>query len=188
MKISMKKLSFLLIGTLLMLTACGGKKDANQETYTSYDYSQEFSQDGIHRMSDYNYSDSIRTADKKYVYTIHRAYSDSLKVVTDDDDNKYADNIYTLTIQSEGQTIFRREFTKANFLSHLSKEFQEKGLLDGMIYDNTLPGLSFAISVSLPQSDMVEPLIMRVYPKEGGIDITHDDRGEAEMGSAEDSI
>ena len=46
-----------------------------------------------------------------------------------------------------------------------------------MVYDRELPGLCFAVSVSLPQSDMVEPLLVRV-DLSGGIMISPDTRNE----------
>ena len=43
--------------------------------------------------------------------------------------------------------------------------------------DSSLPGLCFAVSVTLPQSDMVEPLLLHVDAN-GGIVIERDTRSE----------
>jgi len=107
--------------------------------------------------------------------------------VTDDEGNRHADNIYTLTIASDGRTFFNRRFTKSTFASYLSAEMAQKGILNGMMCDTSLPGLRFAISVSLPQSDMFEPLLMQVDAN-GGISITRDERGDEAFETDEDGV
>lgn len=177
----MKKLLFSIGCALVLLSACrGGQAQQTAPVTTDQEYDNELSADGIQRLREYNYRDTVRTGGHTYIYTIHREYSDSLPVVTDDEGNRHADNIYTLTITSNGQTFFNRRFTKGTFASYLSAEMAKKGILDGMMCDTSLPGLRFAISVSLPQSDMFEPLLMQVDPS-GGITITRDERGEAEL-------
>lgn len=171
---------------LPLLVACGGTTSTEQTTGANDDDS-ELTADGIQRMAVYNFTDTLRTGGKTYTYTIHREASDSLPVITDEDGNRYADNVYTLTIRSAGQTVFQRRFTKAAFNFYLSREFQKKGILDGMMCDKSLPGLRFAVSVSLPQSDMFEPLLMQVDTN-GGIVITRDERGEAELEDDGDGV
>ena len=182
----MKHFSFVWICALAMLISCGGK-NASDATATANASDSEEPADGIQRMTVYDFTDTLRTDGKTFIYTVHREASDSLPLIIDEEGNRYADNIYTLTIRSAGKTVFQRRFTKANFSSYLSKEFQKKGLLDGMMCDKTLPGLRFAVSVSLPQSDMFEPLLMQVDTN-GGIVITRDERGEAELEDDEDGV
>ena len=177
----MKRLLFPIVCALALLSACrGGQAQQADSDAANQDYESEQFADGIQRLREYNYSDTLRTGGHTYVYTIHREYSDSLPVVTDDEGNRHADNIYTLTIKSDGKAFFNRRFTKGTFASYLSADMAKKGILDGMMCDTSLPGLRFAISVSLPQSDMFEPLLMQVDPS-GGIVITRDERGEAEL-------
>ena len=184
----MKKILFSLGCALVLLSACHGGQTQQAESATvNQDYDSELSADGIQRLREYNYRDTVRTGGHTYVYSIHREYSDSLPVVTDDEGNRHADNIYTLTIASEGRTFFNRRFTKGTFASYLSPDMAQKGILDGMMCDTSLPGLRFAISVSLPQSDMFEPLLMQVDPN-GGISITRDERGEAELEDENDGV
>ena len=133
--------------------------------------------DIVQRMHDYHFEDTLRTGGHNYHYIINRTASDSLPVVTDDEGHRFADNIYTLTIQRDGQPLLHRSFTKNAFASYLSSEFVRKGLLDGMMLDRSLPGMAFAVSVSLPQSDMLEPLLLRVDGS-GGIAIERDTRAE----------
>ena len=164
---------------LTLLVACGGASSTEQTSSATSD-DIEVSVDGIQRMTVYDFTDTVRTEGKTYIYTVHREASDSLPVITDEDGNRYADNVYTLTIRSGEQTVFNRRFTKKTVLSYLSRDFQQRGILDGMMCDKTLPGLRFAVSVSLPQSDMMEPLLMQV-DTQGGIVITRDERGDEEL-------
>ena len=175
----MKHPSFICLCAVGLLLSCGSKTATEQTTGTT-DYDTEVASDGIQRMTVYDFTDTVRTEGKTYIYTVHREASDSLPVITDEDGNRYADNVYTLTIRSGEQTVFNRRFTKKTFLSYLSRDFQQRGILDGMMCDKTLPGLRFAVSVSLPQSDMMEPLLMQV-DTQGGIVITRDERGDAEL-------
>lgn len=182
----MKKISFAGICALAMLISCGGGKTSEATINPNVTDSEEPA-DGIERMMLYDFTDTLRTDGKTFIYTIHREASDSLPLIIDDEGNRFADNVYTLTIRSGGTTVFQRRFTKATFSSYLSKEFQKKGILDGMMCDKSLPGLRFAVSVSLPQSDMFEPLLMKVDTN-GGIVITRDERGEAELEDDGDGV
>ena len=176
----MKQCYFGILFVIALLQACGGQTTTKDYPVGANEYNTTESVNGIQSMSPYHYSDTIRTGGKVYVYTIHREASDSLPVVTDDEGNKYADNVYTLTIRQGERMVFNRQFTKKTVASYLSKEFQQKGILDGMMCDKSLPGLRFAISVSLPQSDMFEPLLLQV-DNSGGMTISLDERGEAEL-------
>lgn len=166
------------LAVILTFLACGGsgKQEAVQETPGEF-VTNSSQADGIQRMHDYHFTEEHRMAGHVYAYTIDRVPSDTLPQVLDDEGVRYADNLYTLTIQRDGRPFFSRRFTKASFASYLSQEFRKKGLLDGMMFDKSLPGLNFAISVSLPQSDMIEPLLLHV-DNAGGISIERDTRSE----------
>lgn len=184
----MKRLLFPIVCALVLLSACrGGQAQQADSDAANQDYESEQFADGIQRLREYNYHDTLRTNGHTYIYTIHREYSDSLPTVTDDEGNRHADNIYTLTIASDGRTFFNRRFTKSTFASYLSAEMAQKGILDGMMCDTSLPGLRFAISVSFPQSDMFEPLLMQVDAN-GGISITRDERGDEAFETDEDGV
>lgn len=184
----MRKTFSYLVLALVTLTACTGKPSTTEQTisYSEYETDEEKG-DGIQRMHEYNYSDTIVVNGKKYVYIIHREPSDSLPVVTDDEGTRYADNIYTLSISRTDGEYTSYTFSKRNFISYLSPQFQRKGILDGMMCDTTLSGLRFAISVSLPQSDMFEPLLLSIDPK-GGMSITRDERSDVALEDNDDGV
>ncbi len=168
-----------------LLLACTPKQTSTDEAQSAGEYESEGpASDGIQRMQVYNYSDTIVVDGREYIYRLHREASDSLQAVVDDDGVRYADNVYTLSIMAGGKQFFSRSFTKGAFASYLSNDFRQHGILDGMMFDPSLPGLAFAVSVSMPQSDMVEPLLLHV-DHQGGIVIERDERSDAAL---EDSI
>ncbi len=181
----MKKIPFYLIAAVMTVASCTGKTSTATPVTTISEFEADDEHgDGIQRMHEYNFSNEIVVDGKTYTYSIHREASDSLPLVTDDEGTRYTDNIYTLTLSNSSGEVARYRLTKRNFLSYLSPEFQSKGILDGMMCDTTLTGFQFAVSVSLPQSDMVEPLILKVDPK-GGMSISRDERSH---GAPEDKI
>lgn len=118
-----------------------------------------------HRMKDYDLTDSVTLGSHLYVYTIHRQADDSLKVVVDENGDKFVDNYYDLTIVRDGANFFRRRFTKLSFGSQLDESFRKNGILDGFRYMSAKEGkLTFGVCVSYPESDMSEPFLLTVGP------------------------
>ncbi|MBQ7494517.1 MAG: DUF4738 domain-containing protein [Bacteroidaceae bacterium] len=164
--------------TALAIGACKGQQSPSVEATAPGEYMIECTYgDGIQRMMPYDYSDTLAIGAHRYAYSIHREAADSLPTVKDDDGTVYADNAYHLIVRRDGKQLLDRHFTKRSFARYLSADMREKGILDGMMRDGALPGLAFAISVSLPQSDMLEPLLLKVDAT-GGISIERDQRSE----------
>lgn len=178
MKKQFFKGSFVALCLLATLGACSGKGQQQQVVATPNEYESSADvAEGIQQMQPYNYSDTTEINGHIFHYTINRVADESLPPVVDDEGVTYLDNRYTLTILRDGQPYFERSFTKSSFESYLSTEFQQKGVLDGMIYDNSLPGLCFVASVTLPQSDMISPLLLHIG-NDGAISIETDLRSE----------
>lgn len=118
-----------------------------------------------HRMKEYNLTDSVTLGSHLYVYTIHREADDSLKIVVDENGDKFVDNYYDLTIQKDGGTFFRRRFTKGSFGSQLDDNFRKNGILDGFRFMSAKEGqLTFGVCVSFPESDMSTPFVLTIGP------------------------
>lgn len=118
-----------------------------------------------HRMKEYNLKDSITLGSHLFVYSIHREADDSLKVVVDENGEKFVDNYYDLTIFKDGKEFFRRHFTKLSFASQLDESFRKNGILDGFRFISAKEGkLTFGICVSFPESDMSEPFVLTIGP------------------------
>ncbi|MBO7099120.1 MAG: DUF4738 domain-containing protein [Bacteroidaceae bacterium] len=141
--------------------SCGDNKDQKdgQNTLTTEQ------QASVHRMKDYDLTDSVTMGNHLFVYTIHREADDSLKAVVDENGDKYVDNYYDLTILRDGTSFFRRRFTKLSFGNQLDESFRKNGILDGFRYMSAKEGmLTFGVCVSFPESDMSEPFVLTVGP------------------------
>ena len=91
-----------------------------------------------HRMKEYNLTDSVTLGSHLFVYTIHREADDSLKVVVDENGDKFVDNYYDLTMN---------------------------GILDGFRFMSAKEGkLTFGVCVSFPESDMLTPFVLTIGP------------------------
>ena len=112
-----------------------------------------------------------------YTYTITGEPCDSLPIIIDDDGSRYADNLFTLTIRCDDAPFVARSITKADLAKHLTPEFQQKGTLDGLIYDDRQDGLRFRALVSFPESDVHMPLIINIS-KEGQVSFERDIQAE----------
>lgn len=141
--------------------SCGDNKDQKdgQNTLTTEQ------QASVHRMKDYDLTDSVTMGNHLFVYTIHREADDSLKAVVDENGDKYVDNYYDLTILRDGTSFFRRRFTKLSFGNQLDESFRKNGILDGFRFMSAKEGiLTFGVCVSFPESDMSEPFVLTVGP------------------------
>lgn len=153
----------------LSLFSCTPQKTETQETTQTEQATEE-----VHSLNDYAYTDSLMQGKHKVLYTITSQPDDELPVVVDEDGVKYKDNRYKLHIVKDGQTLFDRSFTKADFKSMISSEFQKYGIMDGLRFNYAAEGkLYFNACVSYPDSDMSCPFILTIGP-DGSYTITPD--------------
>ncbi|MBR4645252.1 MAG: DUF4738 domain-containing protein [Bacteroidaceae bacterium] len=154
----MKKSLYLCL-LLFSFCSCGDKKGQSDEQITSTTEQQA----GEHRMKNYDFTDSVTLGSHLYVYTIHREADDSLRVVVDENGDKFVDNYYDLTILKDGREFFRHRFTKISFGSQLDDNFRKNGILDGFRFMSAKEGmLTFGACVSFPESDMSEPFVLTI--------------------------
>lgn len=147
-------------GALLLVASCGEKKQAQNETIQT-----EVTEDEVHSILAYEYTDSLMQGSHRVVYTITSEADESLPLVVDEDGTKYNDNRICLEIVKDGSILFRRYFTKADFAGSLGSDFQQHGLMDGLRFNRAEEGkLYFNACVSLPDSDMSCPFILTVGP------------------------
>ena len=103
--------------------------------------------------------------------------------MVDEDGTKYKDNRYNLLVTKDGQTLFQRSFTKADFKSQLSSDFQKYGIMDGLRFNHIEDGkLIFNTCVSFPDSDMSCPFILAIGP-DGSYTISPDTSIDEELPS-----
>ena len=167
----MKKSSLIILFSysLIFFTSCGPQKVEKQETDQT-----EQAGDGIRRLPDYAYTDSLMQGSHKVVYTITSQPDEELPEVIDEDGVKFKDNRFQLLIMKDGKQLFNRSFTKADFKLQLSEDFQKFGIMDGLRFNHAEEGkLYFNTCVSFPDSDMSCPFILTIGP-DGSYTITPD--------------
>lgn len=167
----MKKSSLIILFSysLVFFTSCGPQKVEKQENDQA-----EQAGDGIRRLPDYAYTDSLMQGSHKVVYTITSQPDEQLPEVVDEDGVKFKDNRFQLLIMKDGKQLFNRSFTKADFKSQLSEDFQKFGIMDGLRFNHAEEGkLYFNTCVSFPDSDMSCPFILTIGP-DGSYTITPD--------------
>ena len=155
---------------LLLLFSCTQQKTETQETIQTVEQTV----DEIHSLPDYAYTDSLMQGSHEIIYSITSEPDDELPMVVDEDGVKFKDNRYNLEIKKDGQTLFSRSFTKADFSTMLSKDFQKYGIMDGLRFNHAEDGkLYFNTCVSYPDSDMSCPFLLTIGP-DGSYTITPD--------------
>ena len=139
------------------------------------------------RMQDYTQTKDVKWLDKNYQVVVHRVPDDSLKMVKDEDGQKYVDNRITVkVIRADGSVFFSRTFTKAAFDSFLDNDYRQTGILEGLVFDKVEGNnLFFAASVCHPQTDEYIPLVVSLS-RMGVVSIKRDT--QMDTNSASDSI
>lgn len=146
----------------LLLVSCGGGDNTTSEKHIAVPDVQ--TDGGIHRMSDYEFTDTVDWNGAKCVYHIVRLACDSLGTVTDTDGTKYVENTLSLTLSRGGARIFERAFSKGSIKQYVDSVFLKHSIVEGMAFNKITPeGICFAISVGLPLSDEYVQLRLTVH-------------------------
>ncbi len=159
----------IIAGAITLLAACKKQKqqEATQETVVNV-------QEEVRSLMAYEQIDSLVLGNHKIIYTIISEPDDSLPLITDEDGVQYKDNCICLEIVKDGNTLFCRYFTKADFNASLSADFRKHGIMDGLRFSHIDDGkYYFNACVSLPDSDMSCPFLLIVGP-DGSYAITPD--------------
>ena len=167
----MKKSSLIILFSysLIFFTSCGPQK-IEQEGSDQTDQDN----DGVWELPNYTYTDSLMQGSHKVVFTITSQPDEELPEVVDEDGVKFKDNRFQLLIMKDGKQLFNRSFTKADFKSQLSEDFQKFGIMDGLRFNHAEEGkLYFNTCVSFPDSDMSCPFLLTIGP-DGSYTITPD--------------
>ena len=158
----MKRLYQILpLAALLLLTGCSQKKKSDDIIATKPEV---IKPQAPIRMQEYKQTTDVAWLGKNYQVEVHRVADDSLKMVKDENGQKFVDNrISVKVMRSDGSVFFSRSFTKAAFESYLNNDYRQTGVLEGLVYDKVEGNnLFFAASVSHPQTDEYIPLVVSV--------------------------
>ena len=154
--------SLLVCAVTLLLQNCG---KADRQEVTHYDYEQPDTTKSLIASADYRFADTITIDNHHYEYVIERHAADSLPIITDDEGDKYADNIATLSVHRDGNQIFKRTFYKSTFRHLLPRGFYHGSVLDGMAFERPDgANLRFVASVSNPGTDLFVPILITIDP------------------------
>jgi len=174
---------YLSIIGLMLLSSC-----INQKKETQAPVQVEQAIDEVRSLPSYTYTDSLMQGSHKVLYSITSQPDDELPIVVDEDGLKYKDNRFSLNIVKDGKTLFNRSFSKADFRSQLSKDFQKYGIMDGLRFNHAEEGkLYFNTCVSYPDSDMSCPFFLVIGP-DGSYAITPDNTIDEDLPPAPEEI
>ena len=151
----------LAVGTM-MLAACKEKKQSEDIIIAKQEVQKP---SGPKAMQDYDDAKSVDWVGNKYEVRISRKSSASLPMVTDENGQKYKDNVIRLVIsRQDGSIFYDQEFTKDMFQSYLDESYRKGGVLEAMIFDSVKgTEMNFAVSVCKPDSDdEFIPLVLTV--------------------------
>jgi len=170
---------------LLVSISCTRQKAEKQEVVK---IEHPIVEEEVHSSLDYAYTDSLMQGSHKVVYSITGQPDDELPEVVDEDGMRFKDNRFSLLVEKDGQKLFDRSFTKADFCSMLSKDFVRYGIMDGLRFSHAEDGrLYFNACVSYPESDMSSPFFLVIGP-DGSYTIEPDTTLDEEIPPTSDSI
>ena len=161
-----------LLMAVLVLVGCGQKKQTEDIIVPKEEVK---APQGPIRMQDYKQTTDVQWLGKSYQVEVARTPDDSLRMVKDEDGQKFVDNRISLRIlRSDGSVFYKGSFTKAAFESYLDDDYRKTGILEGFVYDKIDgPQIIFAASVCHPQTDEYIPLVVTIS-SQGEVGIRRD--------------
>lgn len=171
----MKKLLSLmaLVGLAATLVACGGKKKSEDIIAPKV---EKVKPAGPVKMQEYKDTNYVKWVEGRYYHlTVLRQPCDTLPMVKDETGQKFVDNVFQMTVtRRDGSVFFNRKFTKSNFNKYINADFQNTGILEGIVFDKVDGDwLVFAASVAHPQTDEYIPLVIKLS-RMGVLEISQD--------------
>jgi len=155
---------FALAISAMAVVACHEKNDSSN-IITTRKPAKEIRKE-TQSVGDYSQSRVIDWKGSAFTVAVERKADKSLPLVDDGTGNKYYDNRITVSITgSDGNDVFSKVFTKADFAGHVEKEYLETGALLGVVFDRVEGDCAyFAASIGSPDnmSDDFVPLVVRL--------------------------
>ena len=160
----MKKLLSLMVLTALgaALVACGGKKKSDDIIAPKVEKVKPSEPVKMQEYKDTNY---VKWVEGRYYHlTVLRQPCDTLPMVKDETGQKFVDNLFQMTVtRTDGSVFFDRKFTKNSFNKYINEDYQNTGILEGIVFDKVDGDwLVFAASVAHPQTDEYIPLVIKL--------------------------
>jgi len=151
----MKNKNYIMLTAVAALTLLAGCKEKKQSVDIIATKVEAPKPTAPKRMQPYNDERDVQWLGKTYSVAISRTPSDSLPMVSDENGQKYVDNVIRLTVRrADGSVAISKTFLKTTFDSYLDDNYRRTGILEGFVFDEVDgSSLEFAASVSMPQSD-----------------------------------
>ena len=106
----------------------------------------------VHQMNPVDQTDEVKWLGSTYRVTVNRHSSDSLSVVTDNNGNRYRNNVIRLKItRADGSVFFEKNFSKSLFASLVDETYLSKNVILGLVFNDVdANGMHFLGSVGSP--------------------------------------
>lgn len=134
---------------------------------------------GTVKMQNYKHQDNVEWLGQPYKINVERTADTSVQAITDDNGNKYYDNVIEVSITRPDNTeFFKKTFRKEDFAEYIDESYMKKSTLLGIVLEKAEgDNLIFAASVGAPDvlSDEYVPLIITLS-KMGNISVRKDTR------------
>ena len=90
----------------------------------------------IHQMNEVESSDRAEWLGSVYQVDVRRYTSDSLTYITDNNGRRFRNNIINVVIKRpDGSVFFEKKFTKSVFEGLIDKDYYERSVLLGLVYN-----------------------------------------------------
>ena len=180
----MKQISCIIVCllTCFCMGCSGNKQSQAEEQRQIFQIDSVDEHTGIQRMQVMHIDQEILCKGKKYRLVIERIPSDELPAVKSEM-GTFADNRITVKITREnGASLFSKSFVKSDFAAHLTSDFLQHSVLEGLVYDDVKTGnnneITLAASISYPMTDLYIPFTL-VISQDGKLSLSKDeDMGE----------
>lgn len=152
----------------ISFTACGtaSTEKKNDVDTTRYEIATE---EGTERDPEIQFDEEKNFDGKHYVISVHRVAVDSLPQVIDSNDVPFLDNAVTIKVTANGEKMFQRTFTKADFNLDGSKLNLNQLVLAGMAFsDINGSGIHFNAQLNTPGSEEGGNNFSITFPLSGG--------------------
>ena len=105
----------------------------------------------IHQMNEIEASDTAHWLGSVYQIDTRRYSSDSLSFITDNNGKRVRNNIIHVVIKrNDGSVFFDKKFSKSAFESYLDKEYLDRNVLLGLVYNGSDKDIELLGSVGNP--------------------------------------
>lgn len=175
---TMKKNCFiyvLAVAAVMSVCSCGGKKESDGQVPQTDTAFTQVANSGIVEEESLGTCDTVDWQGGKAFVKITRKPDADGGTVKDENGVEYRNNVITLQIIKNGNTVVDKQFRKSDFRGYIDDVFYNKYVLEGLVYDKTQGGtIILGASVANPiQEDEYIPFKVNVSAN-GNVSVAKD--------------